>query len=216
MRDAGETAPDHDVRLTVHDVGLDGVEHLARVVLAAPGPHEAQPVVRGPAHAGQPVHGEVLALDVLGEHAVVAVPDARGDDVHVVAAAGEARGEALREAGGAVDVGREGVGGDHDRQRTCGHGLSRGVCGGCRGFGHGVRGQSVRRRRAAKHRGALSESTREPPQGCGALRRGQRDHVCSFLSRRTPPSMSDSAQFLSSLLVHLGSAHRTAAPPTLE
>src|SRR5690606_39193033 len=82
---------------------------------------------------------------VLGERAVRGVGDAGRHDVDVVSAGGEAGGEALGEAGGAVDIGGEGVGGNDDRQRT---GVSERIVGRRLGFGHGMRGQSVRRRNA--------------------------------------------------------------------
>ena len=55
----------------------------------------------------------LLTLDQLATH-VLRVAGAGRHDVDVVAACDEAGGEALREAGGAVDVGREGVGTDQD------------------------------------------------------------------------------------------------------
>ena len=105
--------PDDDVRLEVHDVGLDRVEDAGAVLLDAPRQGEPQPVVRVPAPAVEAVRGDLLTLVLLLPRAVLAVRGGR-HDVHVVAALDEAGGEALGEARGAVDVGGEGVGADQD------------------------------------------------------------------------------------------------------
>ncbi len=115
--DAGDAATDDDVRLDVHDVRLHGLQHPTGVELRHPRDHERQPVVRVVAPGGQPVHRELLALDLLDEAAVPPARRARSHDVHVVPAADQARGQALGEAGGAVDVRQEGVSGDEDGQR---------------------------------------------------------------------------------------------------
>lgn len=156
MGDAGERPSENDVRLAVHDICGHFIQQAARVVLRSPGPDETQPVVRVPAPSRRSVDREPLPLDHLVEHSVLAERDARREHVDVMSAAGEACGEALGEAGGSVDIGGKGVGGDNDRQR-CPRGVVR------RGSGHGVRGQSVRRRRPADREHAGASLPEHPP-----------------------------------------------------
>ncbi len=83
------------------------------------------------------MHGEILAFDVLGEGAVVAVADTGRDDMDVVAARGETGGEPLGETGGSVDVGSERVGRHHDGQRRA-FGVAVAGRGRCRVGSHGM------------------------------------------------------------------------------
>ena len=135
---ARQAAADDDVRLDVHDVGLDGVEHTARVVLRHPRKHERQPVVREPAPGRKPVHRHRLVFDDLGRRSRRPVRGARRHDVHVVAARDETGGQALGEARGAVDVRREGVGADDDGQGSMSVRRRRRGIVGRLGRGHGM------------------------------------------------------------------------------
>lgn len=122
-----EAAAGHDVRLEVHDVGLDGVEDPRAVLVDVPREGEPQPVVRVPAPAAEAVRGHLLAVVDLGPRAVLAA-GRRRDDVHLVAAADEPSRKALGEARGAVHVRRERVRADEDAQRsTGGRRLARGL-----------------------------------------------------------------------------------------
>ncbi len=113
--DLRQAAADHDVRLDVDDVGLEVVDDGTRVVLHHPRCGEPEPVVQRPARGVQPVDREGGTCMLFPEGAVTA-GGGRGDDVHVVAALGEADGESLGEVRGAVHIGRKGVAGDEDFQ----------------------------------------------------------------------------------------------------
>ena len=131
--------PTHEVRLGVHDVRVDLLEHrggggrdLPRHAHLEVRPHE----VRVRAHA---VHGDAVVHDLAGR------PARRGgDDVDVVPAPREAARQPLGEPGGAVDVGWVGLGRDQDAQRG-GHfrrflpgSPARGACEPVAGGGFGV------------------------------------------------------------------------------
>ncbi|ODA89474.1 hypothetical protein ATY41_05105 [Leifsonia xyli subsp. xyli] len=116
LRLIGEPTADDDVRLQMHDIGFHFVQHAPRIGLAGPGQSEAQPVVRVPAPAAQPMGGQ-FAADVLLHPGPVAAGGRGGDDVDVVTALDQPGGQALGEAGGAVDIRGKGIAAHDDGQR---------------------------------------------------------------------------------------------------
>ncbi len=101
---AGETSPDNDVRLDVHDIRPHRLEHATGVVLRHPGQHERDPVVGVPAPRWEAVHRHGLTLDDLDRRAAGPVRRTGSHHVHIVAAGDEPGGEALGESGRAVHV----------------------------------------------------------------------------------------------------------------
>jgi len=111
-----DAPPDVDVRLKVHDVGLEGVEDPTALRMNQPRQGVTEPVVRVPAPALDAVHEERLSLVLFGPGAVLG-RGGRREDLHLVAAGGQAGGETLGELRGTIDVRGEGVAGDKDLDR---------------------------------------------------------------------------------------------------
>ena len=111
-----ECTPHDDVRLRVHDIGLQRIQQRSRVLFHSPRLCEAQPLVPGVQNRPQTVHSEPRSLVLLYSGAVLSAAQRACDHVHFVPALYEPGGEPSGELCSSIDIWRERVPRDHDAE----------------------------------------------------------------------------------------------------